>query len=178
MKNLNAAHIPILGKKPDTPLPGQVAVYFKYDGLLYKLDAAGVEAPIEDIDVYSSFTIQLTNRSGGNLVVGNVVILDTNNPLSVTTTSENYSTEVAGVIKTGGANEAPVTVQFGGVADILMDAQQVNIADYIYSSTLTGTAFSTTSTVPGCFARALTSKASGSQGLVKGILAGGLPELF
>ncbi len=178
MKNFNPVNIPILDTVPPATKPGQVGIYFKKDGLLYKVDSSGAESAIEDVDVFSPMTMELTNRSGGDLVLGNVVILDTANPLSVTTISANFSKGVVGVIKEGGADGEKVLVQFAGVADILMDAQIVNIGNYIYSSTFAGKGFSTTSTVAGCFARALTAKPFGVEGLVKGILAGGLPELF
>ena len=80
----------------------------------------------------NSGDIQLTNRSSQVLEPGDIVILDKNNPLSVTTTNLYYSPDVIGVVKTGGGVGQLVTVQTSGVVDIKMTVLPVNIGDNIY----------------------------------------------
>lgn len=82
--------------------------------------------------------IQLTNRSSQVLEPGDIVILDKNNPLSVTTTNLYYSPDVIGVVKTGGGIGQLVTVQTSVVVDVKMTVLPVNIGDNIYTGDVYG----------------------------------------
>ena len=123
-------------------------------------------------------TIQLTNRSGGVLEYGDVVVIDKTNPLSVTTTDVAYNEDVIGVIKVGGANNEPITIQYAGIIDVKISTYAVNVGDNIYTENQFGLAYATSYAWPGAFAKALTSKPAGAVGTVKALLSGGLPEVY
>ena len=135
-------------------------------------DAGGGLPPVD------TGTIQLTNKSGGLLEYGDVVVIDKTNPLSVTTTNAYYNEDVIGAIKVGGADDELVTIQYAGIIDIKVNSAVVNIGDNIYTSSTVGRAYATAFGWPGTFAKALTSKPSGSVGTVKVLLSGGLPEVY
>lgn len=123
-------------------------------------------------------TTQLTNRSGGVLEYGDVVVIDKTNPLSVTTTNITYNEDVIGVVKVGGADEEQVTIQYAGVIDVRISTYAVNVGDNIYTDNQYGLAYATSYGWPGAFAKALSSKPSGANGTVKALLSGGLPEIY
>ena len=122
--------------------------------------------------------IQLTNRSAQILEPGDVVIIEKNNPLSVTTTNLYYSEDVIGVVKTGGGIGQIVTIQTSGIADIKMTVFPVNIGDNIYTGDVHGRGYASSSSWPGTFAKALESKPNAILGTVKALLSGGVPEVY
>lgn len=63
-------------------------------------------------------TIQLTNRSGGALVEGDVVVVDAANNDSCTTTTVAYDDNVIGVVVIGGANNTEITIAVSGVWNV------------------------------------------------------------
>jgi hypothetical protein len=123
-------------------------------------------------------TIQLTNRSGGVLEYGNVVVIDKTNPLSVTTTNVAYNEDVIGVVKVGGADGEQVSIQYAGIIDVKISTYAVNVGDNIYTENQYGLGYATSYGWPGTFAKALTSKSGGVVGTVKVLLSGGLPEVY
>ena len=118
----------------------------------------------------SNGDIQLTNRSSQVLEPGDIVILDKNNPLSVTTTNLYYSPDVIGVVKTGGGIGQLVTVQTSGVVDVKMTVFPVNIGDNIYTGDVHGRGYASATAWPNIFAKALTSKSNGVLGTVQALL--------
>ena len=114
--------------------------------------------------------IQLTNRSSQVLEPGDIVILDKNNPLSVTTTNLYYSPDVIGVVKTGGGIGQLVTVQTSVVVDVKMTVLPVNIGDNIYTGDVYGRGYASATAWPNIFAKALTSKTNGVLGTVQALL--------
>ncbi|MDC1188885.1 hypothetical protein N8089_03740 [Flavobacteriales bacterium] len=114
--------------------------------------------------------IQLTNRSSQVLEPGDIVILDKNNPLSVTTTNLYYSPDVIGVVKTGGGIGQLVTVQTSGIVDVKMTVLPVNIGDNIYTGDVYGRGYASATAWPNIFAKALTSKSNGVLGTVQALL--------
>ena len=122
--------------------------------------------------------VDLTNRSAITLLPGHVVILDIANSLSIKTTVFQFDPQVVGIIKQGGAVGAIVKVQLSGIADVLIDGNFATvIGDYLYTSgTVLGYCRSTNGPFPGWIGRALQSFPVGSPGIIKVLLAGGLPE--
>jgi hypothetical protein len=118
----------------------------------------------------SNGDIQLTNRSSQVLEPGDIVILDKNNPLSVTTTNLYYSPDVIGVVKTGGGIGQLVTVQTTGIVDVKMTVLPVNIGDNIYTGDVHGRGYASATAWPNIFAKALTSKSNGVLGKVQVLL--------
>ena len=114
--------------------------------------------------------IQLTNRSPQILEPGDIVILDKNNPLSVTTTNLYYNEDVIGIVKTVGGIGQLVTIQTSGVAEIKMTVFPVNVGDNIYTGDVHGRGFASETTWSGPFAKALTSKPNSVLGKVQALL--------
>ncbi|HEY9084013.1 MAG TPA: hypothetical protein VIN73_11815 [Vicingaceae bacterium] len=112
------------------------------------------------------------------MAYGDIVIIDKTNPLSVTTTNITYHEDVIGVVKTGGANEEMVTIQYAGMIEVNVGTYAVNIGDNIYTGDLYGLAYGTAYGWPGTIAKAITSKPTGATGMVKVLLSGGLPEVY
>ncbi len=122
--------------------------------------------------------VDLTNRSGITLLPGHAVILDSVHSLSVKTTVFQFDPQAIGIIKQGGAIGALVKVQLSGIADVLIDGNFATvIGDYLYTSgTALGYCRSTNGPFPGWIGRALQTFPVGSSGIIKVLLAGGLPE--
>lgn len=110
--------------------------------------------------------IQLTNRSGQSLEIGNLVILDRVHAKSVTTTNLYYNKDVVGVITKGGADGALVTIQTSGVGEIKMVVYPVSIGDYIYTGDVKGYGFANAAQYSGILGKALSAKAHGATGVV------------
>lgn len=180
MDNLSALDIPII-KTPDTPpAKGRVSVYFKKNGLLYKMNSGGVESLVEEVVISGSNTVNLTNQSAITLQPGMIVVVDKTAPLSCTTTIFQFSYDAIGIVKVGGTPGQQVTIQFGGVIDVITTGifGAVNVGDFLFTSGTPGIATAFPSAYPGAIARTLTPLPYGSNGIVTAILSGGLPELF
>lgn len=103
----------------------------------------------------------LTNRSGGNLPAGAVVVLYTSADNSFETTNVEGDLDVLGVLQEATLSGSTGLVLFNGYSSVRV-VGAVTRGDYLYSSTTPGYATSSASgSSPGCFGRALTS-ASGS----------------
>jgi hypothetical protein len=86
---------------------------------------------------YAQFgTRLLTNKSGGLLADGSIVIADSTNDESVTTTTTARLNTIAGVVaaSAGIANNATGTIVLQGIADVLVTGT-VTRGDYVVSST-------------------------------------------
>lgn len=63
--------------------------------------------------------IPVTNKSGGALALGDVVIVDTTNNDAVTTTTAAASTQIVGVVQEAIASNATGRVLFGGITSLV-----------------------------------------------------------
>lgn len=122
--------------------------------------------------------IQLNNKSGMTLEKGHVVVIDKVNELSVTVTAFDYSEDVMGVVYDTSLPDEPVTIQISGIAEIKIDNSEVDLGDNIYTSNTAAIGYSTLSSWPGAFAKALTTKPYGVTGTIYAILCGGMPEVY
>jgi hypothetical protein len=80
-------------------------------------------------------------------------------------------------VKVGAANNQLVTIQYAGIIEVKMTVFAANIGDNIYTGDVFGHGYANSYPWPGAFAKALTSKPNGVTGLVKIMLAGGMPNL-
>jgi len=120
---------------------------------VYKVkDSGGVFQPING-HVY-------VNKSGDSLTAGDVVIIDTANDLSVTTTTTANNTAVFGVIIIGGANDAAVFVATEGYVPTLKVTGSTNNGDYLFTSTTVKKADPSATFGSGAFARAMDTSSS------------------
>lgn len=103
--------------------------------------------------------ITLTNKSGDARVAGEVVIVDTGNADSFTTTVSEGDTGVVGVVMESIANGAAGLVCISGYCEVLVD-EAVAIGEYMEASTTAGQAEGEAARASGTFARALTAAAS------------------
>lgn len=114
------------------------------------------------VDVNEAYGLTLTNRSGGALVLGDVVIQDTGNDSSFTTTNVEANPKVIGVVAESIANAASGVAMNGGpMAGVKCDAVAVTRGQYLITSTTLTRATSTSTWQTGVFAIALTAKGAG-----------------
>jgi hypothetical protein len=114
-------------------------------------------------------TDRFYNKSGVQVVEGDVVILDTGSDRAFKTTTTPGSFAVLGVVKETIANDAlgALATTAGEVAIVHCDTIAVAIGDYLKTSATAKLATSNGRVItPNCFAKALSSKASGSVGTV------------
>lgn len=112
----------------------------------------------------------LYNKSGGSLAEGDVVIWDIANASSITTTALEGHRRIAGVIMTGGANNAQVWLApYGCVCTVKVTGAVPIGAALITSTTATRAKANGGSTQPGLLGYALTSNPSGN-GTVSAII--------
>ena len=112
----------------------------------------------------------LYNKSGGALAEGDVVIWDIANASSITTTTLEGHRRIAGVIMTGGANDAQVWLApYGCVCTVKVTGTVPIGAALITSTTATRAIANGGSTQPGLLGYALTSNPSGN-GTVSAII--------
>lgn len=123
------------------------------------------EVPVTEIDV-----VLLTNKSGGALAVGDVVVLDTTADDSFTTTTTAGDDKVLGVLLDAPADDALGLVAVGGRVVTLKVADATSRGDYLKTSTTAGKATSVSSRAKGVFARALSTTAG--DGTVSALLLG------
>ncbi len=115
-------------------------------------------------DVLKLNTSLLTNKSGGQRVVGEVVVFDTTNDSAFTTTTYQQDIRVMGVVKETIADNAagPVYTGAGIVCTINCDAAAVARGQFLVSSTTAGKATAGSYyREAAVFAIALTAKGAG-----------------
>ncbi|KKL75820.1 hypothetical protein LCGC14_2051080 [marine sediment metagenome] len=112
--------------------------------------------------------VTLTNKSGGALAIGDVVILDTSNASSVTTTTTAAVTNQPMVALETIANDAAGLFQVAGVVGTLDVAGATSIGDFLTTSTTVKAATGSSTLSDGTFAQALTS--TGGAGSVTAIM--------
>ena len=172
MENFNPLDIPVV-ESPQAPGLGKVRLYFKKDGLLYKMDSNGMESQMENI-ASRGFdpTIVMMNSSAITLQSGYIVRLNEAKPMAIETfpAANPFQPLPFGIILTGAKPEENVTVQYGGVCTVAMDKAQVNIGDFIYNSATPGLATASDGGFTGALGRALTSKANGVAGNVTALI--------
>ena len=100
--------------------------------------------------------IPVANKSGGTLVLGDVVIVDTSNDSAVTTTTSAASTLPVGVVQETIANNATGRVLFGGYTSLVNVAASVTRGHHGTTHTVAKQATSTASRSAGTFCKFLT----------------------
>src|SRR3972149_2509742 len=106
--------------------------------------------------------ISLTNKSGGALAIGDVVIVDSANDNAVTTTTTASLTGIKGVARAGVASDAAGRIAMAGAVTVATTGT-VNPGDYLETSAVAGKARSAGTAPTGkTFARALTASSGGS----------------
>lgn len=95
----------------------------------------------------------MTNKSGGALAKGDVVIVDTSNDRAVTTTTTGATTRPIGVVieENGIANNATGRVQFGGYTALVNVPASVTRGDYLVTHTVAKQATGRTMPANGAF---------------------------
>lgn len=112
----------------------------------------------------------LTNKSGGSLEAGDVVIWDASNDQAVTTTTTAGSTKVAGVVMATVANDADGRVALLGVVTVKVQGN-VTRGNFLRTSTTAKRAEDAgTVKASGTFAVALTAYSGGAAGSVIALL--------
>lgn len=104
----------------------------------------------------------LTNKSGGSLATNDCVVVDTANNAAVTTTTSGGNINRPGIILSGGAADAEVTVTFLGEATVVVDAAGTR-GQWIKTSTTARRVTPTSTLDVGVFG-ILTSNSSGGAG--------------
>jgi len=100
----------------------------------------------------------VTNKSGGSLAEGDVVIWDEDNDNAVALAASRGDEQVAGVVNVGGADNAFITIiTHGYAAKVLTDlAEGVGRGYYIFTETASKYAMTSAYEGPGNFGIALT----------------------
>lgn len=118
-----------------------------------------------------SIRFEYTNNSTGTLTLGEVVVFDSTQDLSVTTTTTLGDTTVAGAVVVGNVVGALVQVAQLGVAHVQVDGN-VTRGQFLKTSTARGLAIPTNTEEEGVFGIALTANTAGSTGTVQAFLVG------
>lgn len=118
---------------------------------------------------YKRQVVELTNRSGGAVVAGDVVVLDTANDSAFTTTATEGSASVLGVAQESIASLATGKVQVLGIASVNTNAATAR-GNRLATSTTAKQARPSAAASSGDFAVALV--ATGAAGLVTALLLG------
>lgn len=105
---------------------------------------------------YQSILVYLTNQSGGDLPRGSVVILDTGNDESFTTTTTEQATLKVGVLYDDIADGVRGPVIVGGYVTHLLVTASVTRGDYLETSTTAGQATANGTRRAGSFGQLLT----------------------
>ena len=82
--------------------------------------------------------------------------------------------EVESEVKNEDVQESEVE----SITEIKIDNSEVDLGDNIYTSNTAAIGYSTLSSWPGAFAKALTTKPYGVTGTIYAILCGGMPEVY
>ncbi len=128
---------------------------FWYDSTnnIFKVrDESAVFQPVAEGQAY-------TNKSGGSIGAGDVVVLDTGNAQAVTTTTTATNTDVIGVALETIANDAVGIIATGGTFSVTVTGATA-IGDYLFTSTTVKKADPSSTFSEGAFARALTSSST------------------
>lgn len=121
-----------------------------------RLPESATKGNLERLDSYVGAT-KLTNKSGGQVVAGTVVIADTTADASFTTTATGSHEKVIGVVQETIANNAAGVVKHHGTSQVLVNGATAK-GDWLGTSTTPGQAqpSSASSAPTGAFAIALT----------------------
>jgi hypothetical protein len=152
-----------IGTSAPTANPVPVAGHLWYDTtnkVLMEYDATDWRA----VSRASNFT----NRSGGALSAGDVVILDTGNNRSVTTTTTVANADVIGVVLVGGDNLASVVVITEGYCPKVTVTGSTTPGDYLFTSLTAKKADPINSASNGSFGRAISTSATNVKALLGG----------
>lgn len=98
----------------------------------------------------------MTNKSGGSLIAGDVVIIDTGNDRAITTTTSAQSASVFGVVQESIANNASGRVLTSGYAPLVNVPASVTRGHFAETHTVAKQAVGNSSRRTGSFARFLT----------------------
>lgn len=104
----------------------------------------------------------LTNRSGGQVIAGDVVVIDTANNASFTTTTQfaRASNTFVGVVQETIANSSNGRVLIGGYAPFVNVSSAVSVGMYAYTHTVAKQAVGSNALLPGAFGVFLTASAT------------------
>ena len=105
---------------------------------------------------YRSLIAWVTNQSGGDLVAGSVVIVDTANDDAVTTTTTAQSTLKVGIVREGITDGTVGPVTIGGYAPLVLVTASVTRGHYLEPSTTAGQATANSARRAGSFGQLLT----------------------
>jgi len=171
MEHFNPLDIPVV-ESPQAPGLGKVRVYFKKDGLLYKMDSTGMESQMEIAVRGFDPTLTMLNSSSITLQPGYIIKLNEAKPMAIETfpASNPFQPLPFGIVIEGGDPEQNVKIQYAGICTVAMDKAQVNIGDFIYNSATPGFATASDGGFTGALGRALTGKANGVAGNITALI--------
>lgn len=152
-----------IGTAAPTSNPTPVAGHLWYnttDGILMEYDGSNWKAV--------SRGVNLTNRSGGALSSGDVVVIDTGNANSVTTSTTVSDADAVGVVITGGADAASIVVITEGYCPKINVTGSTVPGDYLAISGTAKKADSFSAANQGTFARAISTSATNVKGYIGG----------
>lgn len=109
-------------------------------------------------------TIELTNKSGGSLATGKVVIIDSANNNSCDTVAGGFNLSVVGAIVIGGANNVQMTIAYSGIWDVDFN-ESVARGEWARTSADAGRGAGDAAAAAGMFAQVV--EASGGAGLAR-----------
>ena len=108
-------------------------------------------------------TIEVYNRSGGSLVEADLVVIDSSNDTSCTTSTASYDNNLLGPVVIGGANSALITVGVYGIWKITTD-MTTSRRDYLFQrSGVAKRVFASATPGYGCCGQALEAGVQGDQ---------------
>lgn len=141
-----------------------------------QLTNSNVPLANEDVGQDSPALSELTNKSGGVLAQGRIVVADTTTDEAVTTTTTALSTDIIGAVYLEGgiANNAGGTIITTGLANIFCDGDAAAIlrGDLLTADGVAGRAAKVTgNSIQGAFAVALEPLASG-QDVIAAVMFG------
>lgn len=120
---------------------------------------------------YKRRVVELTNKSGGSVAAGDVVILDASNDSAFTTTSSADNGLVIGVAQETIANNAAGKIQTAGLATVNVTGSVARGA-YLGTSGTVKLAYAEAGPTGGTFARALTADSAGAVTALLGPVSG------
>lgn len=136
-----------------------------------------VNANFDTLDLYATAK-KMTNKSGGALTAGAVLVIDTTTVNAFTTTTTVGSMQIAGVLQESSAADASSLVKFvGPVVQLQVDGTTA-IGDWLATGTTAGKATPTTApTDPPTGAFAIAMSASTGAGTVQAHMQGALKQI-
>lgn len=139
---------------PATPAATDWRVFFKSGGLYVIEDTGTVYGPLQNSDRQLELT--LTNRSGGSVAAGDVVVVDTANDESFTTTTTGRAEVSLGVAQETIANAAAGRVLVAGYAALVNVPAAVTRGHYVETHTVAKQATGNSARRSGSFGQFLT----------------------